>query len=310
MGADGGWSCGCVSAVDAGELTRGRRERAARELLALQASDWAFLDRRRQAGDYPYQRSTATRGRCWMLHATRAAGSPPAKPGARPEPRPCSSPEHARGPVPPVALAAPWPPQPVDSRAPVPSILILSWEYPPLIEGGLARHVRKLSEALVELGAEVHVLTRGGEESPAEEVVAGVSIHRVREPGRPTDLGEFVAWVERMNADMLAAGVELGRPPRLRPRARARLARRHGLRPPRAPVRRPARDDDPRHRARAPPGLGGQAPAVPHPRHRAVGDQPRRPRDRLLVLHARADRRHLRRRRRADRRDPQRHRPG
>jgi len=33
-------------------------ERAARELLALEASDWAFLDRRRQAGDYPYQRST------------------------------------------------------------------------------------------------------------------------------------------------------------------------------------------------------------------------------------------------------------
>ena len=30
------------------------------------------------------------------------------------------------------------------------------------------------------------------------------------EPTRPTDLGEFVAWVERMNADMLAAGVELG----------------------------------------------------------------------------------------------------
>jgi predicted glycosyl hydrolase (DUF1957 family) len=26
--------------------------------MALQASDWAFLDRRRQAGDYPYQRAT------------------------------------------------------------------------------------------------------------------------------------------------------------------------------------------------------------------------------------------------------------
>ncbi|MGZ8666610.1 MAG: glycosyltransferase family 4 protein [Solirubrobacterales bacterium] len=88
--------------------------------------------------------------------------------------------------------------------------LILSWEYPPLIEGGLARHVRKLSEALVETGIEVHVLTRGGEESPAEESAAGVWIHRIREPNRPTDLGEFVTWVERMNSDMLAAGVELG----------------------------------------------------------------------------------------------------
>jgi glycogen synthase len=89
-------------------------------------------------------------------------------------------------------------------------ILILSWEYPPLIEGGLARHVRKLSEALVAADVEVHVLTRGGEESPAEETAGGVAIHRVLEPSRPRDLGEFVAWVERMNADMLAAGVELG----------------------------------------------------------------------------------------------------
>lgn len=79
-----------------------------------------------------------------------------------------------------------------------------------MIEGGLARHVRKLAEGLVGQGVDVHVLTRGGEESPAEEITAGVRIHRVIEPKRPTDLGEFVAWVERMNSDMLAAGVELG----------------------------------------------------------------------------------------------------
>ncbi len=89
-------------------------------------------------------------------------------------------------------------------------VLILSWEYPPLIEGGLARHVRKLAEELAERGTEVHVLTRGREESPEEETVAGVQIHRVVEPSRPRDLGEFVAWVERMNLDMLAAGVEIG----------------------------------------------------------------------------------------------------
>src|SRR5215208_5087095 len=89
-------------------------------------------------------------------------------------------------------------------------VLILSWEYPPLIEGGLARHVRKLSEALVERDTEVHVLTRGGEESPSEGLMAGVHVHRVREPTRPAELNEFVAWVERMNSDMLAAGVELG----------------------------------------------------------------------------------------------------
>jgi glycogen synthase len=88
--------------------------------------------------------------------------------------------------------------------------LILSWEYPPLIEGGLARHVRKLSENLAAQDLEVHVLTRGLEESPAEEECEGVVVHRVREPERPRELGEFVTWVEHMNADMLAAGVELG----------------------------------------------------------------------------------------------------
>jgi glycogen synthase len=88
--------------------------------------------------------------------------------------------------------------------------LILSWEYPPLIEGGLARHVRKLAENLVVEGFDVHVIARGREEDPAEEERRGVLIHRVREPERPRDLGEFVTWIERMNADMLAHGVELG----------------------------------------------------------------------------------------------------
>jgi len=92
-----------------------------------------------------------------------------------------------------------------------PRVMILSWEYPPIVEGGLARHVRKLSEQLVATdGAEVHVLTRGDDTSPAEEEMDGVHVHRVVEPSRPNDLGEFIAWIEHMNADLLAAGVELG----------------------------------------------------------------------------------------------------
>src|ERR1700685_3322203 len=88
-------------------------------------------------------------------------------------------------------------------------VLLLSWEYPPVIEGGLARHVRKLAEALVRRGAVVDVLTRGVGESPGAESRGGVTVHRVREPGWPRDLDRFVAWVEQMNEDMLAAGEAL-----------------------------------------------------------------------------------------------------
>ena len=45
-------------------------------------------------------------------------------------------------------------------------VLILSWEYPPVIEGGLARHVRKLAEELVAQGTVVDVLTRGETNRP------------------------------------------------------------------------------------------------------------------------------------------------
>ena len=107
-------------------------------------------------------------------------------------------------------------------------VLILSWEYPPVVEGGLARHVRKLSEQLVRDGVVVHVLTRGDRfRLPDETLVArarlrrryvedpedrhGVLVHRVREPTFPRDdVAAFIRWVDHMNDDMRAAGLELG----------------------------------------------------------------------------------------------------
>jgi glycogen(starch) synthase len=101
-------------------------------------------------------------------------------------------------------------------------VLLLSWEYPPVIEGGLARHVCKLAEALVRQGVAVDVLTRGAADlsrgpadqsapqpAPMVEERAGVSVYRVREPSWPRDLDRFVAWVEQMNDDMLVAGAQL-----------------------------------------------------------------------------------------------------
>jgi 1,4-alpha-glucan branching enzyme len=49
--------------------------RAARELLAVQASDWAFLDARKQAGDYPFQRATGHAGA--LLEAIDSAAPDP-----------------------------------------------------------------------------------------------------------------------------------------------------------------------------------------------------------------------------------------
>ena len=88
-------------------------------------------------------------------------------------------------------------------------VLLISWEYPPVIEGGLGRHVRKLSESLVRDGVEVHVLTRGGGRLPAEADQHGVRVHRVREPQFPRDPSAFVRWVDAMNADMHALAAEL-----------------------------------------------------------------------------------------------------
>ncbi len=88
-------------------------------------------------------------------------------------------------------------------------VLLVSWEYPPVIEGGLGRHVRKLSEQLVRDGIEVHVLTRGGGRLAAEADQHGVIVHRVREPPFPKDPSAFVRWVDAMNAHMHSRAAEL-----------------------------------------------------------------------------------------------------
>jgi glycogen synthase len=89
-------------------------------------------------------------------------------------------------------------------------VLTFSWEYPPIIEGGLARHVRKLSEQLVAAGTEVHVITRSEASAPAEqEIRHGVRVHRVCAPPMPRDIDAFLRWVAAMNAAMRDRAREL-----------------------------------------------------------------------------------------------------
>lgn len=115
-------------------------------------------------------------------------------------------------------------------------ILTLSWEYPPVVEGGLARHVHKLSEALVRAGDHVDVLTRGlTTVPPAPERRGGVHVHRSAEPPRPADVTRFVRWIGAMNRTWAREGAALPRPAVVHGhdwlvgRAAARLADHHDV---------------------------------------------------------------------------------
>jgi glycosyltransferase involved in cell wall biosynthesis len=58
-------------------------------------------------------------------------------------------------------------------------VFMLSWEYPPRIIGGLARHVEGLSRGLAALGHEVHVITLDFPGAPLEEQDGSLFVHRV-----------------------------------------------------------------------------------------------------------------------------------
>ena len=78
-------------------------------------------------------------------------------------------------------------------------VIMLSWEYPPRIVGGIARHIYDLSHALERQGVEVHVVTCEHPGALAEEVEDGVHLHRVSPQGQAND---FVHWVHLLNDAM------------------------------------------------------------------------------------------------------------
>lgn len=78
-------------------------------------------------------------------------------------------------------------------------IVMLTWEYPPRIVGGIARHVEELSWALAAQGHTIHVITCEFAGAAPEEQYNGVWIHRVS-PYSPTN--DFVHWVQQLNAAM------------------------------------------------------------------------------------------------------------
>lgn len=80
-------------------------------------------------------------------------------------------------------------------------ILMLAWEFPPLVVGGLSRAVYDLSRHLAEKQCDVHVVTREVPDAPSYELMDGVHVHRVALIHSVTPFG-FMDWVFQMNAAM------------------------------------------------------------------------------------------------------------
>lgn len=86
-------------------------------------------------------------------------------------------------------------------------ILMLTWEYPPNIVGGIARVVQGLSTNLVKKGHEVHVITYQEGNLKADEVEDGVYIHRVKNYMiNPTN---FTEWIMQLNFAMTERAISL-----------------------------------------------------------------------------------------------------
>ena len=85
--------------------------------------------------------------------------------------------------------------------------VMLTWEFPPRIIGGIATHVYNLSISLVKLGVEVHVVTCDFPNTPAYEVVEGVEVHRFDSYSLPTP--DFAAWIQLMNLNMQRAATHI-----------------------------------------------------------------------------------------------------
>ncbi|MEG3437172.1 glycosyltransferase family 4 protein [Pannus brasiliensis CCIBt3594] len=84
-------------------------------------------------------------------------------------------------------------------------ILVLAWEYPPRLVGGIARHVAELYPEIVKLGHEVHLMTIEFGQAPNYEIVEGVHVHRVPVPPG----NDFFHWVVNMNNSMGQHGGKL-----------------------------------------------------------------------------------------------------
>ncbi|AEF36752.1 transferase [Mycolicibacter sinensis] len=95
-------------------------------------------------------------------------------------------------------------------------ILMVSWEYPPVVIGGLGRHVHHLSTALAAAGHDVVVLARRPSDTDpsthpsSDEISEGVRVVAAAQDPHEFSFGDdMMAWTLAMGHSMVRAGLSL-----------------------------------------------------------------------------------------------------
>ena len=86
-------------------------------------------------------------------------------------------------------------------------ILMLSWEYPPRVVGGIARVVYDLSKTLIKDGHDVTVVTYREGDAPYFEDDKGIKVYRV--DNYMINPNNFIDWIMQLNFNMLAKANEI-----------------------------------------------------------------------------------------------------
>ena len=89
------------------------------------------------------------------------------------------------------------------------SVMMLTWEFPPRIIGGISPHVYNLSKNLARNGVKVYVVTCDFPGAPRHETIEGVEVHRIDSYRNPAP--DFATWVYLMNVNMQREAAALAR---------------------------------------------------------------------------------------------------
>ena len=79
-------------------------------------------------------------------------------------------------------------------------VMMLTWEFPPRIIGGISPHVYYLSRSLAKNGVKVYVVTCDFPGALSHETLDGVEVYRVDSYKNPSP--DFASWVYLMNMNM------------------------------------------------------------------------------------------------------------